>query len=50
VLQTLKFAWVQYVALLAPSLWIFTQIVGFALRHQIIEAAVSSDLATVKRI
>lgn len=50
VLQTLKFAWLQYVSLLIPSLAIFYLVVGFLLRHQIVATSVTSDLIGRKRL
>ena len=50
VLQTLKFAWVQYLSVVIPSLWVFSMVCGFVFRHRIIETVVSSDLVLRKRI
>lgn len=33
VLQTLKFAWVQYLSLLIPSMLVFWGVTGFVFRH-----------------
>ena len=49
VLETLKFAWVQYLALLIPCLWVFYIVNGFVFRYQIVETSVSSDLVASKR-
>lgn len=49
VLETLKFAWVQYLALLIPSLLIFYGVSGFIFRYQIVETSVTSDLVPKKR-
>jgi len=49
-LQTLKFAWVQYICLAIPILAIFFAMSGFVFRHQIIETAVTSDLRPRKRV
>lgn len=49
VLETLKFAWVQYLALLVPSLMIFRCLSGFLFKYQIVEASISSDLTKRKR-
>lgn len=49
ILQTLKFAWLQYVSLLIPSLLIFFWVVGFLLRHQIVATSVTSDLVQRRR-
>ena len=48
-LQTLKFAWIQYLSLALVSFWIFYGIVGFIFRHKIVDTAVSSDLVSKKR-
>lgn len=49
VLQTLKFAWIQYLSLALVSFWIFYGIAGFIFRHKIVDTAVSSDLVSKKR-
>jgi len=49
-LQTLKFAWVQYVALLIPSILIFRLVCGFIFRHQILDSSITSDLILKRRI
>lgn len=46
----LKFAWVQYLALLVPCLMLFWELAGFLFRHQIIETSVASELVPKKRI
>lgn len=50
VLQTLKFAWIQYLALVIPSMWVFHRVCGFMFRHQILDSSVTSDLIARKRI
>ena len=50
VLEVLKFAWVQYLALLVPCLLLFQGLAGFLFRHQIIETSVASELVPKKRI
>lgn len=49
VLQTLKFAWIQYLSLALVSFWIFYSAVGFIFRHKLVDTAVSSDLVSKKR-
>ena len=49
ILETLKFAWVQFLALLVPSLLIFRWISGFLFRYEIIETNITSDLKKTKR-
>jgi hypothetical protein len=49
-LQTLKFAWVQYISLTIPSIFIFFTLSGFIFRHQIVDSAVTSDLVARKKI
>lgn len=49
ILETLKFAWVQYLALLVPSLMFFRWVTGFLFRYQIVESGVTSDIAKTKR-
>ena len=40
VLESLKFMWVQYLALLIPSLYVFHKIVGFLFKYQFLETAI----------
>ena len=49
-LQTLKFAWIQYLSLVIPSMLVFYTVCGFIFRHQIVDSAVTSDLMARKRI
>jgi hypothetical protein len=49
VLETLKFAWIQYLSLLIPSLLIFWMAIGFILRYQLVETSVTSDLTQKKK-
>jgi len=49
VLQTLKFAWLQYLSLAIPAILIFYSLTGFIFRHQIVDSAVTSDLSVRKR-
>ena len=44
VLETLKNAWTQYLALLIPIIMVFWAFVGFLLRHQLLETSIVSDL------
>lgn len=44
ILETLKHAWIQYLALLLPAIWIFQEFVGFLFRYKILEANVVADL------
>lgn len=48
VLETLKNAWTQYLALLIPLLLVFWAFVGFLLRHQLVETSIVSDLLPKK--
>ena len=48
VLETLKNAWTQYLALLIPLLLVFWAFVGFLLRNQLVETSVVSDLLPKK--
>lgn len=43
-LETLKNAWTQYLALLIPLVLVFWAFVGFLLRNQLVETSVVSDL------
>ena len=49
VLETLKFAWIQYLALLIPSLFVYWLVLGFILRYQMVETSVTSDLSVKKK-
>ena len=49
-LETIKFAWIQYLSLVIPSLYIFYALCGFIFRHQIIETSVTSDLLVKRKI
>ena len=48
VLETLKNAWTQYLALLIPLLMVFWAFVGFLLRNQLVETSIVSDLLPKK--
>ena len=48
VLETLKNAWTQYLALLVPIAIIYAAFVGFLLRHQLLETSIVSDLLPKK--
>jgi hypothetical protein len=50
VLETLKFAWIQYLAFLIPSLLIFWVVIGFILRYQLVETSVTSDLVIRRKV
>jgi hypothetical protein len=50
VLETLKFAWIQYLALLIPSLIVYWILIGFILRYQFVETSVTSDLVARKKV
>ena len=44
ILETLKFGWVQYQAVLIPSLLIWSALFGFILRYQILETNMVKEL------
>ena len=44
ILETLKHAWIQYLAILLPAIWIFQEFIGFLFRYKILEANVVADL------
>jgi transmembrane protein 231 len=44
ILETLKYAWIQYLAIFIPTLLLFKELVGFLFRYKILEANVVSDL------
>lgn len=50
VMETLKFAWVEYVMLLIPSLWITWQFLSFLFESKILEALKVSDLKPKRKI
>jgi hypothetical protein len=50
VLETLKFGWIQILALTVPCLLLFYELAGFLFRHQILETWVASELVPKKRI
>ncbi len=45
---TLKLAWIQYLAILVPVVFIEYLILSFIYKYQIFEASVMSDLPTNK--
>jgi len=49
-LETLKFGWVQILAMTVPCVLIFFCLTGFLFRHQILETSVASELVPKKRI
>jgi hypothetical protein len=49
ILETLKHAWIQYIALLLPAIWFYRQLLGFLFKYKIMQANVVSDLSQ-KRI
>lgn len=44
ILETLKFGWLQYQAALIPSLLIWSALMGFILRYQILETNIVKEL------
>ena len=50
VLQTLKFAWIQYLSLLIPVLFAFNLAAEFIFRHKLIDSMITSDLMPRKRV
>jgi len=50
VMETLKFAWVQYVMLLIPSLFITWQFLSFLFESKILEAHKVSDFKPKRKI
>ena len=49
VLESMKGMWVQYIALLLPTIYVFNKIMGFLFRHQFLETSVTSDLVPRKK-
>lgn len=49
ILQTLKFAWIQYLSIAVFFVAIFTGVVGFIFRHKIVDTAMSSDFVGRKK-
>jgi hypothetical protein len=50
ILETLKHAWIQYLALLIPALVLYNYFVGFLFRYKVLQANVVADLAPKKII
>eukprot|EP00347_Sterkiella_histriomuscorum_P022943 403336555 len=51
VLESLKNAWIQYLALLIPCLWaIYHLILGFAFRNRVLPAQIKSNIPEIKAI
>jgi len=50
ILQTLKFAWIQYLSLLIPIMSAFYLAAGFMFRHKLVDSMISSDLMPRKRV
>ena len=50
ILETLKYAWIQYLALLLPALWLYNKFVSFLFRYRFLQANVVGDLAPKKII
>ena len=48
VLETLKNAWTQYLALLIPLVILFWAFIGFLLKNQLLETSIVSDLLPKK--
>jgi transmembrane protein 231 len=42
-LEVMKFAWIQYLSLLLPVLWVIYQFARFVFRNQIFETSVTVD-------
>jgi Transmembrane protein 231 len=44
-IESLKMAWIQYLALLIPSLWvIYKCILGFAFSNKVLDAQIKNDI------
>jgi hypothetical protein len=50
VMETLKFAWVQYVMFLIPCLYLAYLSVGFLFQYRILEAVLISDLQPKRKL
>ena len=50
VLETIKFAWIQYIMVLIPVLMVFNMILGFLFRYRIFDATLVSDLRQKRQI
>jgi hypothetical protein len=50
VMETIKFAWVQYVMLLLPCLFIAFKSIGFLFRYRIFDAYLISDLQPKRKL
>jgi len=44
VLQTLKYAWVQYIAIFIPLLYVYWAFIGFMFKYQVLETSITSDI------
>ena len=44
VLETLKHAWIQYLAIFLPALWFYKVVIGFLFKYKILEANTVGDL------
>ena len=49
ILETLKYAWIQYLAIFLPALYFFKVFVGFMFKYRVLEANIVADLSN-KRI
>ena len=50
VMETLKFAWVQYILVLIPALYVTRELVTMMFKFRIFEALLVSDLKPNKKI
>ena len=50
VMETMKFALVQYLFLLIPTLWFTNALLGFLFKYRIFEAILISDLKPKRKI
>jgi Transmembrane protein 231 len=44
ILETLKYAWIQYLSIFLPALWVYWQFVKFMFKYKIIETHIVSEL------
>jgi len=49
-METVKFAWVQYVMVLLPVLLVFNEILKFLFKYRIFEAVLVSDLKLKRKV
>lgn len=50
ILETLKYAWIQYLAIFLPALFVFKEFIGFLFKYKILQANVVADLSNKKII